>query len=347
VTVRDVALAAGVSTATVSRALNGDSAVSPEAARAVLAAAKRLGYSVNHIARSLKQGSTRTIAVLAPELSNDFFMELAEAMERELEASGYMLLVSSSSNSAAEEERRLGFLSQRLVDGVVVIPASSRGEHLRRAAASGMPLVLVDRLVDGGGFDAVLADNEGGAFEATTALLADGHGRLAFVGGESAITTARERLAGFDRAVAAARLGEAAALRLPGGMGIEDGYRAMGKLLAEPDPPRALFAVNLLVHLGIERRLLEARDGACLTDAAGSAGGFSIASFDETPYSPFLPACRYVVAQPVAEMGRAAARLVLERVAAGRDPARPAPAAPRLVRLPTTLIRHSRGPGPR
>jgi LacI family transcriptional regulator len=341
VTVRDVARAAGVSTATVSRVLSGESSlpggrpasVSAETRERVLAAAASLDYTTNHVARSLKKGSTRTIAILAPELANDFFMELAEAMERELRSSGYMLFVSSSSNSAEEEARRLGILSERLVDGIVVIPAASRGEHIQRTADRGTPIVLVDRLVEGARLDAVLADNEGGAFEAVGALLSDGFRRIAFVGGDVSLTSARERLAGFGRAMAGAGLGAGAeALRL-GGMGIEDGYRLMDALLAEADPPEALFAVNLLVHLGMERRLLEA--GKAVFEKV------AVASFDETPYTPFMSACRYTVAQPAAAMGAAAARLVLERIGSGR--AAPALAEPRILRLPTTLIRHNRG----
>jgi LacI family transcriptional regulator len=335
VTIRDVAAAAGVSTATVSRVMSdrtspgaegGASApVSAETRTRVREAAERLGYRVNHVARSLKRGSTRSIAVLAPEFANDFFMELAESIERELEASGYALLLCSSSNSAAEEERRLELLSRRLVDGVIVIPASSRGAHLRRVAESGMPLVLVDRLVEGASLDAVLADNEGGAYAATAAVVAERPGRAAFMGGDLSITTARERLAGFARAMAELGLPAGAeAVRL-GGMGIADGYRIAGELLADPDPPRALFAVNLLVHLGIERRLVE----------AGAASDFAVASFDETPYSPFLPACRYGVAQDAAAMGAAAARLVLERIARPGEHGEP-----RILRLPTALIRH-------
>lgn len=361
-TVRDVASAAGVSTATVSRVLNAadgreTASVASETRDRVLAAAARLDYRTNHVARSLKTRSTRTVAILAPELSNEFFMALAEGMERELEKSGYMLLVSSSSNSAAEEERRLRILSERLVDGIVVVPAAERGEHLAETARRGTPVVLVDRLVEGAELDAVLADNEGGAYQAARELFALTSSRersAVFVGGDISLTTARERLAGFERAAA----GNPAVRTLParlGGMGIEDGYRHMDELLragaADPSgradasgasdlsgaAPDAVFAVNLLVHLGIERRLLEA--------AREAAPGRpfvppEIASFDETPYSPFLAACRFSVAQPAAEMGAAAARLVLERIDRQRAGLG---GSPRILRLPTALIRHPRG----
>jgi LacI family transcriptional regulator len=248
--------------------------VSEDTRARVLAAAERLDYKANHVARSLKTRTTRTVAILAPELANDFFMELAEGMEKELEKSGYMLLVSSSSNSAAEEERRLRVLSERLVDGIVVIPAARRGDHLRAVAARGTPVVLVDRLVEGARLDSVLADNSGGAYAATRALLSEGRVRAVFVGGDLALTTAVERLDGFNRAAAESSGVEILEPRL-GGMGIEDGYRHMDELLRSAAEPDALFAVNLLVHLGMERRLLE--------EPPSVYDSLAIASFDETP----------------------------------------------------------------
>ena len=389
-TMRDVARSARVSTATVSRVLaqaydregdhdasvtapttatttagsaKGSAKVSAKTRDRVLAAAELLDYRPNHVARSLKTRSTRTIAILAPELANDFFMELAESAEKELGKAGYMLLISSSSNSADEEARRLRVLSQRLVDGIIVVPASQEGTHIQAIADAGTPVVLVDRLVANATLDAVLADNEGGAWEATKALLADGFTRIAFVGGDPTLTTARERLSGFALAMAEASLGKPDA-RL-GGMGIADGYRLMDQIMHEANPPQALFAVNLLVHLGMERRLLE--------EGRAALERFPMASFDETPYSPFMTACRYAVAQPAAEMGIAAARLILDRIgqagtqardqsgsnASGRSGSQ-APDQTRelsgdqtsdwtvtvadtpttTIRLPTTLIRH-------
>ena len=347
-TVRDVAVLAGVSTATVSRALAPAEAdrVSAETRERVRAAAERLSYTANHVARSLKTRSTRTIAILAPELANDFFMELAEGMEKELDGAGYTLLIASSSNSLETEAKRLAVLSERLVDGIVVIPAGARGDHLQLLADRGTPVVLVDRLVEGAALDAALSDNEGGAYELTRALLADGFRRIAFVGGDVTISTARERLSGFARALAEAGLSADSSFMRLGGMGMDDGYRRMDEILRSDRPPEAIFAVNLLVHLGIERRLME------LASDGGAAGKpeFAVAGFDETPYSSFFPSCRYTAAQDAAGLGAAAARLMLERIAATsitdyeagsehRRTGEPA-SAPRIVRLSTKLIRH-------
>jgi LacI family transcriptional regulator len=143
-TIRDVARASGLSTATVSRVLNEDAAVSEATATKVRAELSRLGYTMNRVARSLKTRSTRTVGVIAPRLASDFFMLLAESMDRELSAHGYSLIVCSSWESAEEEAKRMRLFAERLVDGIVVIPATGSGERLARerlrlAKASGTP----------------------------------------------------------------------------------------------------------------------------------------------------------------------------------------------------------------
>jgi len=341
-TVRDVAALAGLSTATVSRAFDPAFAhlVSEESRQRVMAAAAQLNYTKNHVARSLKTRSTKTIAVIAPELANDFFMELTEAMERVFEQAGYTLLVASSSNSVKEEQKRLTLFAERLVDGIVVIPAGDVGEHLNQLGRQGMPLLLVDRLVEGCDLDAVLSENEAGARSLTEALVGDGYREIAFIGGDCTVSTARERLAGYRCAMEDAGLTIREELVRLGGLGIADGYRLMGELLEEQKLPEALVAVNLLVHLGIQRRLLEEqRKGRSLPPIA-------IAAFDETVYSAFLPLLRYVAVQDVAGLGERAARWILKKI----DEARAAPLAgsinakePEIVRLPVTVMPVNRG----
>ncbi|MFP3091194.1 LacI family transcriptional regulator [Treponema sp. TIM-1] len=339
-TIRDVAAAAGVSIATVSRTLAPDKAgrVAEGTRRLVFSAVETLGYRTNHAARSLKTRSTRTIAIVAPELANDFFMDLAEGMEGELDAHGYTLLIASSANSDEEERKRLSVLADRMVDGMVVIPAGPRGTHLKALTGRGVPVVLVDRLVEGVDLDAVLSDNETGAFELTRALLSDGYRRIAFVGGDITISTARERLSGFGRALAEGGIRpEPDWIRL-GGMGMEDGYRGMDAILQSRRRPEALVAVNLLVHLGMERRLLEQNQRSRGTEA------MVIAGFDETAYTPFLPACRYTAAQDAAGMGKQAVQRLLERIALKKNSAGPEAveesAGGQIIRLPVKIIRH-------
>ncbi|MDP2790791.1 MAG: LacI family DNA-binding transcriptional regulator, partial [Rectinemataceae bacterium] len=201
VTIRDVAALAEVSTATVSRVLNDDPKVSEEARRRVRGAVESLSYRINQVARSLKTNSTRTIGVIAPALDSVFFMLLAENLERELSKSGYSIFVCSSLESADEEKKRVKLMLERLVDALVIIPATDGGRHLASFIGKGTPILFIDRSVRDIEADAVIADNERGAFEATRALISDGFDRIGFIGGSLDVSTARERYVGYKRAM--------------------------------------------------------------------------------------------------------------------------------------------------
>jgi len=337
-TIRDVASEAGVSTATVSRVLaasdhpNGEfiRPVAEKTRLRVMAAVKRLDYRINYAARGLKTQSTMTVAVLFPELANDFFMDVAEGIEQELNIRGYTMLMASSLNSIEEEKKRIAMLTDRMVDGMIVTPAGTRGDHLQALADQGLPMVMVDRIVEGTNLEAVTSDNEGGTFQLTRALLADGFKRIAFVGGEITYSTARERLSGFGRAMAEAGINPDPSLICLGGMEVQDGYDRMKGLLRRRDPPEAMVAVNLLVHLGMARCLLELKGKEPV-----------IAGFDESRFTPFLPACRYIAAQDAVGMGRRAGQRIIEKIRekkAGNGKA-PEKNNERIIRLPVTVSR--------
>jgi LacI family transcriptional regulator len=327
-TIRDVAALAGVSTATVSRVLASSGEQVAEATKVrVLDATEQLGYQANYAARSLKTRSTMTIAVLAPELANDFFMNVAEGIEGALDAQGYTMLLACSSNSVEEEKKRIAVMINRMVDGMVVIPAGSSGDHLQAVSDQGIPIVLVDRTIEGADLDAVISDNEGGAFELTRTLLADGFKRITFVGGDITLSSARERLSGVARALAEAGIKPEPDGICLGGMKVEDGYKQMKAILRMPHPPEAMVAVNLLVHLGMER---------CLLGKEGPV----IAGFDESEYTPFLPACRYIAAQDALGIGKQAGIRIIERIQEKKFGVEQGNFGNRIIRLPVTIKRH-------
>ena len=336
-TIKDVAAAAGVSTATVSRVLAPEDSA-PVALKTrvrVITAAENLGYRINYAARSLKRQSTMTVAVVFPELVNDFFMDVAEGIERVLLAKGYTMLLSSSLNSVEEEKKRISMLANRMVDGMLIIPAGSQGEHLQSLSDQGMPMVLVDRIVEGTDLDAVTSDNEEGTFLLTKALLMDGFRRIAFVGGDITLSAARERLSGYARALAEAGIKPEPSWICLGGMEVEDGYRQMAKLLKKRNPPEAMVAVNLMVHLGMERYLLDWN-----INAAGSGSQITIAGFDESRYTPFLPACRYFASQDAEGIGRQAGNRIIEKIQGKKaSPGESENSGGRIIRLPVTINR--------
>jgi LacI family transcriptional regulator len=326
VTIHDVAKKAGVSTATVSRVLNDHPLVSEVTRRKVRSAIESLSYNLNQAARSLKTRASRTVGVIVPELASDFFMLLGESMERKLAVHGYSLLLSSSYENVEEEKRRLKLLTERLADAIVMIPATDRGSHIRTVQNRGTPLIFIDRTVSDCPADAVLVDNENGAYEATTALIADGFRRVGFIGGDLHISTALERYEGYQKAMKQAGLEMEKEFIRFGPLHVEWGYRAMEEMCALPNRPQAFFLVNLYTHIGATDYLL--------SRGKEYSNGVVFAAFDEMPYSPLLQFCRYSVEQPIAEIGAVAARMVIERITGTRR------GGPLVQRLATKLIRH-------
>jgi len=327
ITIRNVAQKAHVSTATVSRVLNNDPRVRDETKNAVLEAMESLGYKINFVARSLKTSRTHTIGVVAPDLAGDFFMFIAESMNRELTLHGYSIVVSTSRDSEEEEAKRLRHLAERLVDGIVLIPIGSSSTYLPQIFALGIPIVLVDRGLKGCEADQVLADNETGAYEAVRALIREGHRRIGFLGGKPEVTTAGERFAGYRRAMEEAGLEIEQRYVRFGHPTLPFGYRTMEDIVKDPDSPDTWFIVNLFAHLGATNYLI--------SEGGERARRITFAAFDEMPYSPLLRYCRYAVQQPIAEMGKAAANLIIDRIE-GKGPP-----GPQILRFKTRLIQHT------
>jgi LacI family transcriptional regulator len=327
ITIRNVAQRANVSTATVSRVLNHDPRVRDETKKVVLEAMESLGYKINFVARSLKTSRTHTIGVVAPDLAGDFFMFIAESMNRELTLHGYSIVVSTSRDSEEEEAKRLRHLAERLVDGIVLIPIGSSNAYLPQISALNIPIVFVDRALSGYEADQVLVDNETGAYEAVRALIREGHRRIGFLGGKPEVTTAGERFAGYCRAMEEAGLAIEERYVRFGHPTLPFGYRTMEDIVKDPDSPDTWFIVNLFAHLGATNYLV--------SEGGERAGRITFAAFDEMPYSPLLRYCRYAVQQPIAEMGKAAANLIMDRIE-GKGPPEP-----QILRFKTRLIQHT------
>ena len=327
VTIRHVAERAKVSTATVSRVLNNNPCVRQRTRQTVLEAIDSLGYKLNVVARSLKTSRTHTIGVLAPDLSGDFFMFIAESMNRELARRGYSLVVGTSQSSEEEEAKQVRHLAERLVDGIVLIPVGGSNAYLPKISDFNIPIVFVDRILKGYKADKVLVDNEEGAYKAVSALIKEGHHRIGFLGGNPEVTTAEERYEGYCRAMKEADLEIEQKYTRFGNPTLPFGYRAMEEIMKDPYSPNTWFIVNLFTHLGATNYLI--------SEGGERAKRITFAAFDEMPYSPLLRYCRYAVQQPIAEMGKAAANLIIDRIE-GKGPPEP-----QTLRFKTRLIQHT------
>lgn len=321
-TVRDVARGAGVSTATVSRVLNGDRRVAPATRDRVLSAARDLDYRMNRTARALKTRKSRTVGIVAPEFRNDFFMNVVTGIEAELHDEGYGVLLCSSDEDPGEEAARLALLREKGVDGVLLIPASSETVTLDELGS--IPSVLVDRLVVGVDADAVLSENFEGVVTAVETAIRRGARRIGFIGGDLGLTSARERYDGFLAALERGGLKPDREIVLFGDYHRESGRRIMRDLMERADPPSWVFISNFFMHLGAAEYLTEA--------ATEIPDDLRIIAFDSMAGSALFPRSALLLAQPMDEIGREAARLLLSRIRGEGL------SFPTIRRLPVTLV---------
>ncbi|HET9146704.1 MAG TPA: LacI family DNA-binding transcriptional regulator [Acetobacteraceae bacterium] len=319
---RDVAALAGVSVSTVSHVLNDTRAVPEETRARVAGAVAATGYTPNSVARSLKRAETRTIGIAIGDITNPHFTAVVDAIEAAARAEGYTVVLVGISESAEREREGLTALAGRRVDGLIVAPSADGGpaalERLRRQQAA---IVQIDRVANPS-CDAVVVANECGARRLVRHLAACGHRRIGMLTGLPGLSSTRERIAGYRTGLRDAGLPYDENLLACGEYSAEPARQAAARLLAEADPPTALFASNNLMTLGALQALAE--HGLTVPD------DIALAAFDDFAWSDLFKPHLTTVAQPCREIGQAAVRLLLERLA---DPDLP----PRLVRLPVEL----------
>ncbi len=333
VTVKDVAALAGVSTATVSRVINNEEGIRPATRKKVQDAIRKSGYRVNEIARSLKTSRSRTVGFITPELTNGFFMDIAGGVEEYLEAFGYTLIISSSGESTAGEERRARLLCEKYVDGVIVIPSTGRGNHFRIFDHAGIPVVFADRSTGDYKTDTVLVDNRKGSRDAVSYLVEQGHRRIAFIGGSPDLSNARERLEGYRTALRENGIEEDPDLILTGNFHVDSGYSLMKRLMNLPSPPDHVFIANYYMHAGAVKYLV--------SNGYKPEVSPQIGSFDDMELSSILGYASVTVSQPIRDIGRKAAELLLSRIEEASDDRKnggSGKVSPKIIRLKTKLV---------
>jgi LacI family transcriptional regulator len=306
--------------------LNNDPKIKAETREKVETAIKSTNYRINKAARSLKTSRTGTIGLLVPELVNDFFMTVAQGVEDELRNSGYGVIICNANEDRGYEEDRINLLIEQCVDGVIIIPASSKGSHFKKLSRAGIPVVMVDRLVSSFETDAVLADNINGAYRAVEHLISSGCRRFGFIGGSLELSNFSERFEGFKRALTDYNLPIEDEIIKFGDVHIESGYKLMEELMQQDNPPQNIFIANYFLHVGATKYLLNNREK--------TSSSIRIAGFDDMALSSILGFSSVTVSQPMREMGQKAAEMLLRRIKSSDD------APKQLIRLKTTLVKH-------
>lgn len=323
----DVAQAAGVSRTTVSFVLNGrdDVRISDPTRERVLDAARRLGYRVHAPARTLAGGLTRTLGLVfrqSPEqVAVDALLpETLRGLMAAAQGAGYRVLVESVPDGASYAD----LLHLRQVDGLVISGPRADDAALEGLDGTDLPIV-VQGWLPGAGVPCVDVDNVVGARQAVEHLIALGHRRIGCIThAPLAYTAARERLAGYREALAAAHLPVSPALEAEGDFDPPSGHRAMAQLLERGQPFTAVFAANDMVALGAI--------GALRLAGRRVPQDVSVVGFDDVPVAAFFDPALTTVRLPARELGAAAGRILLDRVADRPVPSRTLLATELIVR---------------
>jgi DNA-binding LacI/PurR family transcriptional regulator len=328
-TIKDVAAKAGVSTATVSRVLTGVNGVRASVRRRVLQAVTQLDYHPNRLARSLRAGLRKVIGVIIPDLQNPFLTGVVHGVEAVLYDAGYTLVLGHSDSLAERERTHLNVLREEGAAGLILIPANAAGASYASLGKWDIPVVAVDRVPSGLAVDLVTTDNRGGVREAVIHLLSHDYRDIGFIGGPSALSVAQDRLAGFHDGLETAKGSLRKSYIMQGDFRQESGRLAMMRLFELAKAPRAVIVGNNLMTLGALQAIHE-RGIRIPEDIA-------IIGFDDMAWAASLRPALTAVAQPVEELGRTAAQLLLERLSTPGRPVR------QVVLQNRLMLRHSCG----
>ena len=307
-TISDVAARAGVSTATVSRALNGKSTVDPVLAARVVRAVEELGYTPNGLARSLRRRETAVLALIISDVENPFFTAIARGVEDTAQAAGYSVMLCNSDENAAKERRYVEVAAQERLAGVIMSPTTADSD-VSPLSTHRTPIVTVDRRLGSTDCDAVLVDSRVAAREALLHLASQGYRRIGCIAGPPGVTTADDRLDGYRDGLRAAQQKYVAKLVRRCEFREAGGRQAALQLLNRADPPDALLVSSSTMAVGVLQALGEL--------GLKSGRDVGIVSFDDTPWTTLIDPALTVVAQPAYAMGQLAARLLLDRIGAG------------------------------
>jgi LacI family transcriptional regulator len=308
VNLKQVAVLAGVSTATVSHVLNNSARVSPKLRERVLKVARELNYQPNSLARSLVTRRSNVVGMVITDIMNPFYGAVTRGAEDVLAREGYTLLVGNTDGNCEKEEAYYRTFRAKRLDGLLLItcPSEYPPAYLSRHNAEETPVVLMNRDYPGVRADSVMADSQEGSCRAVAHLLEMGHRRIGIITGPAQHVSSQQRLLGYKRALHENRLPVEDELIREGQFDAKSGYEQARSLLGLRDPPTALYAFNAAMSVAALRAIFDS-DLRCPEDIA-------LVSFDDTEWFDLIRPRVSAVAQPSYELGSTAAQMLLQRI---------------------------------
>ena len=305
--ISDVATAAGVSVGTVSNVLNRPHLVAPLTRDRVTAAIETLGFGRNESARQLRSGSSRAIGLVVIDAANPFFADVARGVEDCVDDVGGVVLLGNSGGEESRERRYLELFEEQRVRGVLIAPLTDAAPPLGALARLGIPVVFLDRHAEDLQHSSVSVDDVAGGRNATEHLIAQGHRRVAFVGGPSTLRQVRERREGAE-AVVVGIPGASLLVISTRGLTVAAGRQAADDLVSMPPElrPSAVFTANDLIAIGLLQGLL--------THGLGVPRDVAIVGYDDIEFAAAAAVPLSSVRQPRVELGRRGAELLFEEL---------------------------------
>jgi LacI family transcriptional regulator len=304
-TIKDIAKKTGLGLATISKYLNGGN-VLEENKIAIEEAIKILDFRVNEFARGLKTSKSKTIGVVIPELSNIFCTSIITVIEDILRQNGYGILVCDCRTDEKLEYEATEFLVNKMVDGIISMPVSKNGEHLKLPLSKGIPVVLIDRKVEGLNVDAVLVDNVAAAENAVEYLIDHGHREIGIICGPRDVFTSHQRQLGYSQAFIKKGLFPKQELIEYGDYTVESGYECLKKLLVKNEMLSALFVTNYEMTLGAIIAINEL--------SIKIPEQISLIGFDNMHLSQVVQPKLTIISQPIHQIAENVAHIMLKRL---------------------------------
>lgn len=307
-TIRDVAKIAEVAPTTVSRVLNNKGYISDETRQRVEAAVAELNYIPNALSQSLRYQKTDTVALVVSDITNPFWTTVARGVEDVCQAHSLHVILCNTDEKQDKLANYVNMLLQRQTDGFLLVPISSENDAVvRKILQKEVPLVVIDRRIEGVEVDTVRSASDEGTYLLTNHLLGLGHRHVAILTGAMEIYTSQQRISGYVRALEEAHIPVDEDLIVTGNFTTQSGYEMTKTILSRSGQrPTALIAGNNFVAVGILRRLKEMN--------LKIPDDISVVSFDRIPFDtnpdPFLT----LVAQDPYVMGQRAAELLIQRI---------------------------------
>jgi DNA-binding LacI/PurR family transcriptional regulator len=308
ITINEVAKAAGASVSTISAALNNSDYVSSEMRTRIGRAIKKLGYRPNELARGLRLQKTHSIAIVVPDLSNNFYIEMVRGAKDYSTSASYTLLIGDSRENWEEERNYLDSFHRRRVDGIVRVPVIDAPAGKMKSVLGNLPVVCADRYppVRDSYVGRVGVDNHRAAESATRYLLSLGHRRIGIITGDASSVTSVDRLRGFMQALRSAGIRQDPSMIHRGHNDMESGHLHTRQLLTRAGRPTAIFCTNNLMALGALAAIQEI--GLVCPEE------ISLLGFDDFYWATLLRPRLTVIHQPAREVGMVAARMLIDHV---------------------------------